>query len=83
MTQVAANWEKLAVGLGFDRARISTIGRQAHYDPVDACFKVLDRWMNGEHDLNPPKWYYLIKCLEKTPVTEFTDLARELMNVIK
>ena len=80
VTRVAANWERLAIGLGFDRDRISIIGRQVHFDPVEACFKMFDRWMTGEHGLKPPKWYYLIKCLEET--SEFKDLAREVMFAI-
>ena len=82
--QVAANWEKLAVSLGFDSSRISIIGRQVHYEPVEACFKMFEKWLNGEHDLKPPKWYYLIKCLEDASMTDhrFKDLARDLMIII-
>lgn len=85
--QVAANWEKMAVSLGFDSNRISIIAMQVHYDPEEACFKMFDRWLRGEHDLKPPKWYYLIKCLEETAdsVTDsefklnFRSLAHDLM----
>lgn len=80
--RVAANWEKLAVSLGFNSNRIGIIGRQVHYDPEEACFKMFDKWLNGAHDIKPPKWYYLIKCLEETSVTEFKDLAHDLMIII-
>ena len=85
--QVAANWGKMASKLGFDNNRISTIAIQVHYDPEEACFKMFDKWLRGEHDLKPPKWYYLIKCLEETAdsVTgsefelKFRNLAHDLM----
>ena len=85
--QVAANWEKMAVSLGFDSNRISIIAQDVCYDSKEACFKMFDKWLRGEHDLKPPKWYYLIKCLEEradsVPDSElklnFRSLAHGLM----
>ena len=80
--RVAANWEKLAVSLGFNSDRINIIRRQVHFDPEEACFNMFDRWLNGEHDLKHPEWLNLIKSLEETSVAEFKELARELTNAI-
>ena len=77
---VVAKWEKLAIRFGFEGTRISSIKRGAFFQPEDACFKMFIRWLNGEHDLKPPTWYNLIRCLEET--NEFLSLARDIKEAI-
>ena len=77
---IAAEWEALAVRLGFGGMTISTIRKGAFYQPDDACCKMFIRWLNGEEGLKPPTWYNLIQCLEETE--EFPSLTRDIKEAI-
>ena len=77
---VASEWEKLATRFGFEEARICTIKRGAFFQIEDACYKIFNRWLNGEHDLKPPMWYNLIQCLEET--SKFKNLARDVKDAL-
>ena len=77
---IAAEWEALAIRLGFGGRMISTIRKGAFYQPDDACCKMFIRWLNGEEGLKPPTWYSLIQCLDETE--EFPSLIRDIKEAI-
>ena len=77
---VAAEWEVLAYTLRFDEPRIKIINREFWRQPEEACIGMFTRWLNGEHDLEPPTWHSLIQCLERA--VKFEGLAYELKKVI-
>ena len=77
---IAAEWEALAIRLGFEGIVMNTIKKGAFYQPDDACCKMFIRWLNGEEGLKPPTWYNLIQCLEETE--EFLDLTRDIKEAI-
>ena len=77
---VAADWEVLARTLGFDESRIRIINRECWRQLEEACFAMFSKWLDGEHDLEPPTWYSLIQCLERTH--KFEGLAYKLKKVI-
>lgn len=78
--RVAPEWEDLAACIGFEEARIKTIRRGTFFQPEEACMKMFTRWLNGEHDLKPPTWYNLMKCLEQS--SNFGFLAHEVRELI-
>ena len=78
---IAAEWEALAIRLGFEGMIINTIRRGAFYQPDDACCKMFIRWLNGEEGLKPPTWYNLIQCLEETD--KFPSLTRDIKETIQ
>ena len=78
--RIAAEWEVLAYALRFDEPRIKIINRKVWYQPEEACFEMFTRWLDGEHDLQPPTWHSLIQCLERTD--KFEGLAYDLKKVI-
>ena len=77
---IAAEWEALAIRLGFEGMTIITIKKGAFYQPDDACCKIFIRWLNGEEGLKRPTWYNLIQCLEETE--EFLSLTRDIKEAI-
>ena len=78
MESVAPQWELIAVALGFSVARIKSIDKSKHYQTDDATFEMFSRWLEGEHDLKPPTWDVLIRCLKEV---NLLDLAETLSNI--
>ena len=72
----AADWETLAISLGFDMPVIHTIRRATHYQPEDACREMLARWLEGEG----ASWNNLLQALEA--INEQT-LASDLRDVLQ
>ena len=77
MKAVAPQWKQMAVALGFSAARIKSIESE-HYRPDDASFKIFSCWLEGEHNLKPPTWDVLIRCLKQA---NLLDLAEMLSNI--
>ena len=61
---MAADWQNVAIALGFDQARIKIIEKDYPTRAVDACREIFVRWLNGEHDLAKPTWNALINALQ-------------------
>ena len=61
---MAADWQNVAIALGFDQARIKTIETNYPARAEDACREIFVRWLNGEHDLAKPTWNTLINALQ-------------------
>lgn len=61
---VAAEWEELAIVLGFEPAEINYVKRDYNQNARGACREILTKWLNGEcnHD-SPITWGTLIQCL--------------------
>ena len=72
----AAQWETLAISLGFDMPVIHTIRRATHYQPEDACREMLARWLGGEG----ATWSNLLQALDA--INEQT-LASDLRAVLQ
>ena len=70
---IASKWDYLALRLGFDLARIESIERD-HEKCEDKCRDMLEKWIEGHHDLKPPSWRTLMQCLND----EFSDLVRKI-----
>ena len=74
---VAAQWEELAIALGFEAAVINYIRRDHVHDAKGACCHVLTKWlMEEEENLRAPvTWTTLIECLMDAG---FASLAEDL-----
>ena len=76
---VAAQWEELAIALGFEAAVINYIRRDHVHDAKGACRDVLGKWLEEEENLRGPvTWTTLIECLVDAG---FASLAEALKKV--
>lgn len=77
---VAPDWQTVAALLGFNVPRIRTIRKDGFYQQEEACFNMFERWLDGEHNLKPPRWFFLIQCLENS--RKFDGLTQDLKKII-
>ena len=77
---VAAEWEELAIALGFEPAVINYIRRDHVHDAKGACCKVLTKWLAEEEEnlRSPVTWTTLIECLKDAG---FATLAEDLTKI--
>ena len=77
---VAAQWEELAIALGFEAAVINYIRRDHVHDAKGACCHVLTKWLaeKEENLRSPVTWTTLIECLTDAG---FAGLAEDLKKV--
>ena len=77
---VAAQWEELAIALGFEAAVINYIRRDHAHDAKGACRHVLTRWLAEEEESlrGPVTWTTLIECLMDAG---FAILAEDLKKI--
>ena len=79
---MAAQWEELAIALGFEAAVINCIRRDHVHDAKGACCHVLTKWLaeeeTSENLRGPVTWTTLIECLA---VAGFASLAKDLKKV--
>ena len=62
--EVAAQWEDLAIALGFEGCNIKCIKRDHSQNARAACQLMLLEWLNGERNLRKPvTWGTLIQSL--------------------
>ena len=76
---VARIWQRIALSLGFDEARIKSIEIGCHYQPEDACREMFGLWLEGDGDLKPATWSHLIQSLRDVNLTE---IAVKLSNLV-
>ena len=80
---VAAQWEELAIALGFEAAVINYIRRDHVHDAKGACCHVLTKWLAEEKASKnlrgPVTWTTLIECLADAG---FGTLAEDLKKII-
>ena len=79
---VAAEWEELAIALGFEPAVINYIRRDHVHDAKGACYRVLTKWLAEEEEnlRGPATWATLIESLKDAG---FASLAEDLMRITK
>ena len=78
---VAAQWEELAIALGFEAAVINYIRRDHVHNAKGACCQVLTKWLAEEAEENlrgPVTWATLIECLADAG---FASLAEDLTKI--
>ena len=77
---MAAQWEELAIALGFEAAVINYIRRDHVHDAKGACCHVLTKWLAEDEDkpCGPVTWATLIECLADAG---FASLAEDLKKV--
>lgn len=78
--RVAPDWKFLATALGFDGSRIEIIERDYGRNVEEACHNLFMRWLNGEHDLQPPTWGTLIQSLTQAGLD---DVAKSLKKILR
>ena len=72
----ASRWKDLAIALGFDGPRIESIEKDSLNRAEEACCRMINKWLDGEHDLcESVTWATLIKCLKRINLSE---LAKNL-----
>ena len=81
MESVAPHWKQMAVAMGFSVARFKSIEKGEHYQPDDASFEIFSCWLQGEHDLRPPTWEFLIQCLKEANILDIAEMLSNLQIV--
>ena len=76
---VAPIWQKIALTLGFDEARIKRIEIGCHYQPEDACRDMFGLWLECVSDLKPATWSNLVQSLKDVNLSE---IAVKLSNLV-
>ena len=79
---VCADWEELAVALQFSGGVIRAVKRSQHFQAEDACWAILQRWLDGHGESKQPvTWKTLVECLECIRHGSLaSDLRRELQS---
>ena len=75
---VAPIWQRIALSLGFDEARIKSIEKGCLYQPEDATIEMFGLWLEDNRDLKPATWSTLIQSLKNVNLTE---IAVKLSNL--
>ena len=81
MEKVAPIWSsRFAPALGFDHSRIKIIEADYRHSAEEACREMFTRWLDGDHDLQPPTWDTLVHSLM---CVGLVDEARTLKDMIR
>ena len=76
---VAPIWQRIALSLGFDEARIKSIEKGCLYQPEDATIEMFGLWLEDVSDLKPATWNNLILSLRDVNLTE---IAVKMSNLV-
>ena len=77
---MAAEWEELAIALGFEAPVINYLKRDFSRNSIGATTQVLTKWLSGESDLDKPiAWDTLIDSLDNAGQAGLAEDLRELL----
>lgn len=77
---VAAEWEELAMALGFDGHIINFVKKDFSQDSKGATCKILRMWLEGDYnDLKGPiSWLTLLQCLTDIGYSTICEEIQEI-----
>ena len=77
---VAAEWEELAMALGFDGHIINFVKKDFSQDSKGATCKILRMWLDGDYnDLKGPiSWSTLLQCLTDIGYSTICEEIQEI-----
>ena len=77
--EVATEWKKVALALGYEQARIGIIEKDNRMTE-EACQEMFAKWLNGARDLATPRtWNTLIRCLNQAGLVRVATSLKETL----
>ena len=62
--RIAADWDVVAVYLGYEVEYKQLIKTRCHHDPERCCLELLEDWLTSNRGVTPKSWSKLIEVLK-------------------
>ena len=63
--RIAAEWDVVAIYLGYEVEYKQLIRQRCHHDPERCCLELLEDWLSSNRGVIPKSWSKLIEVLGK------------------
>ena len=63
--RIAAEWDVVAIYLGYEVEYKQLIRQRCHHDPERCCLDLLEDWLSSNRGVTPKSWSKLIEVLRK------------------
>ena len=63
--RIAAEWDVVAIYLGYEVEYKQLIRQRCHHDPERCCLELLKDWLSSNRGVTPKSWSKLIEVLRK------------------
>ena len=63
--RIAAEWDVVAIYLGYEVEYKQLIRQRCHHDPERCCLELLEDWLSSNRGVTPKSWSKLIEVLRK------------------
>ena len=63
--RIAAEWDVVAIYLGYEVEYKQLIRQRCHHDPERCCLELLEDWLSSNRGVTPKSWSKLIEVLGK------------------
>ena len=61
--RIAADWDVVAIYLGYELEYKQLIKARCHHDPERCCLELLEDWLTSNRGVTPKSWSKLIEVL--------------------
>ncbi len=79
---LAADWEQVAIQIGFQPYEVGILQRNHANDSRGACWKLFNEWISQNGDLLPPTWSSLYDVLLHVEYESAADQMKAILSVV-